>query len=116
MEAPVAETPCVIGKGITIRGNLTGSEELVIEGTVEGQIQLKNHLTIQATGRITADISVESLSVLGRVSGNIDAVELVSLSAEASVVADIRAPRVVLEDGARFKGRIEMDVDLPPGI
>jgi cytoskeletal protein CcmA (bactofilin family) len=112
----VAENPCIIGKGITIKGNLTGSEELVIEGNVEGHIALKNHLTIKESGRITADISTESLLVHGQVSGNIDANDLVSLSSEASVVADIRAPRVVIEDGARFKGRIEMDVDLPPGI
>ncbi len=108
--------PCVIGRGITIKGNLAGSEELVIEGNVEGHIVLKEHLTIKETGRITADIEVHSLLVLGAVSGNIDAQDLVSLSAEASVVADIRAPRVVIEDGARFKGRIEMDVELPPGI
>lgn len=108
--------PCVIGRGITIKGNLAGSEELVIEGSVEGHIILKEHLTIKETGRITADIEVQSLLVLGSVSGNINAADLVSLSAEASVVADIRAPRVVIADGARFNGRIEMDVELPPGI
>ena len=112
----MADAPCVIGRGITIRGNLTGSEQLVIEGSVEGHISLKNHLTIKETGRITADITTHSLLVHGQVSGNIEAEDLVSLSSEASVVADIKAPRVVLEDGARFKGRIEMDVELPPGI
>ena len=88
----------------------------VIEGAVEGHIALKNHLTIKETGQITADISTESMLVQGRVSGQIDANDLVSLSADASVVADIKAPRVVIEDGARFKGRIEMDVELPPGL
>jgi cytoskeletal protein CcmA (bactofilin family) len=112
----MADNPCVIGRGITIKGNLTGSEELVVEGAVEGHIALKNHLTIKETGQITADISTESMLVQGKVSGNIDANDLVSLSAEASVVADIKAPRIVIEDGARFKGRIEMDVELPPGI
>lgn len=112
----MADTTCVIGRGITIKGNLTGAEELVIEGSVEGHISLKNHLTIKESGRIMADISTESLLVHGQMSGNIEANDLVSLSAEASVVADIRAPRVVIEDGARFKGRIEMDVELPPGV
>lgn len=112
----MADNPCVIGRGIIIKGNLTGAEELVIEGAVEGHIALKNHLTIKETGRITADITTESVLVQGQVSGNIECNDLVSLSAEASVVADIKAPRVVLEDGARFKGRIEMDVDLPPGL
>ncbi len=112
----MADAPCVIGRGITIKGNLSGAEQLVIEGAVEGHISLKNHLTIKETGRITADITTHSLLVHGQVSGNIEAEDLVSLSSEASVVADIKAPRVVLEDGARFKGRIEMDVELPPGI
>ena len=112
----MADAPCVIGRGITIKGNLTGSDQLVIEGTVEGHIALKNHLTIKETGRITAVITTESLLVHGQVSGNIEANDLVSLSAEASVVADIKSPRVVLEDGARFKGRIAMAVELPPGI
>ena len=112
----MADTPCVIGRGITVKGNLSGAEELVVEGAVEGHIALKNHLTIKESGRVTADITTESLLVHGQVSANIEARDLVSLSAEASVVADIKAPRVVLEDGARFKGRIEMDVELPPGI
>ncbi|MCC7073735.1 MAG: polymer-forming cytoskeletal protein [Deltaproteobacteria bacterium] len=112
----MADAPCVIGRGITIKGNLSGAEQLVIEGAVEGHISLKNHLTIKETGRITADITTHSLMVHGQVSGNIEANDLVSLSSEASVVADIKAPRVVLEDGARFKGRIEMDVELPPGV
>jgi cytoskeletal protein CcmA (bactofilin family) len=112
----MADNPCVIGRGITIKGNLSGAEELVIEGAVEGHITLKNHLTIKETGRITADIATESILVQGQFSGNIECNDLVSLSAEAMVVADIKAPRVVLEDGARFKGRIEMDVDLPPGL
>lgn len=112
----MAENPCVIGRGITIKGNLSGAEELVVEGGVEGHIALKNHLTIKETGRITADIVTESLLVHGQVSGNIEANDVVSLSAEASVVADIRAPRVVIEDGARFKGKIDMDVELPPGL
>jgi cytoskeletal protein CcmA (bactofilin family) len=112
----MADSPCVIGKGITVKGNLSGAEELIIEGAVEGHIILKNHLTIRETGRITADITTDSLLIHGQVSGNIECNDLVSLSAEATVVADIKAPRVVLEDGARFKGRIEMDVELPPGI
>jgi cytoskeletal protein CcmA (bactofilin family) len=112
----MAESPFVIGRGIQIKGNLTGAEDLIIEGTVEGHIALKNHLTIMETGSIEADLSTQSLEVHGRVSGNIEAEDLVSLSAEANVVADIRAPRVVIEDGARFKGRIEMDVDLPDDI
>ena len=112
----MANAPCTIGEGITIKGNLTGAEELVIEGAVEGHIALKNVLTIQETGRITADIVAESLLVHGQVKGNIEARDVISLSSQANVVADIKAPRVVIEDGARFKGRIEMDVELPKDL
>jgi cytoskeletal protein CcmA (bactofilin family) len=107
---------CVIGKGIHIKGNLTGAEDLVVEGTIEGHITLKNHITVAESGQLTADISTHSLEVHGRVSGQIEANEMVSLSSASNVVADIHAPRVVIEDGARFRGRIEMDVELPPGL
>ena len=111
-----ADTPCVIGKGIQIKGNLSGAEDLIIEGRVEGNISLKNHLAIESTGQIVAEMSTRSLSVQGEVSGNIEAEEMVEIKADAKVVADIRAPRVIIEDGARFKGRIEMDVQLPNDI
>ena len=111
-----SETPCVIGKGIQIKGNLSGAEDLVIEGRVEGHIALRNHLTIESTGQIVADIETRSLSVHGEVHGNIEAEEMVAINADAKVVADIRAPRVVIEDGARFKGRIEMEVELPADL
>jgi len=111
-----ADSPCVIGKGIQIRGNLSGAEDLIIEGRVEGHIALSNHVTIESTGQIVADISTRSLSIQGEVSGNIEAEDTVSINADAKVLADIRAPRVIIEDGARFKGRVEMDVELPDDI
>jgi cytoskeletal protein CcmA (bactofilin family) len=112
----MADDTCVIGRGIQIKGNLNGSEDLIVEGSIEGHIALKNELTIRESGSLTADITTHSLIVHGRVSGNIEAEDVVSLSSEANVVADIRAPRIVIEDGARFKGRIEMDVELPDDI
>jgi len=106
----------VIGKGIVIRGNLTGGGNLVIEGRVEGQIDLKNHLTIENTGRVQADIRADELTINGEASGNIDASSRVAISASAKVAGDIKAPRVVIEDGAVFNGSIEMDVKLPEDI
>jgi cytoskeletal protein CcmA (bactofilin family) len=115
-EIMVAEPPGVIGKGISISGNLSGGGDLIIEGTVEGQISLKNHLTIEETGVVRADIEAERLTIKGEMSGNITASEKVAILANAKVTSDIKAPVVVIEDGARFKGNIDMDVRLPDGI
>jgi cytoskeletal protein CcmA (bactofilin family) len=106
----------IIGKGITIKGNLTGSADLVVEGRIEGQIALKNHLTIESTGKVQADIRADQLTVNGEASGNIDAGGRVSINASAKVSGDIKAPRVVIEDGAVFNGSIEMEVELPDDI
>jgi cytoskeletal protein CcmA (bactofilin family) len=107
---------CVIGKNIQIRGKLSGAEDLVIEGRIEGTVALKNHLTIEQTGVVEADIDVRDLTVHGEMRGDIQAVGSVSVSNAAKVVGNIRAPRIILEDGARFKGSIEMDVELPDGV
>ena len=106
----------IIGKGIVIKGSLTGGGDLVIEGRVEGQIALKNHLTIEASGKVQADIRAEELTINGEASGNIDASTKVSISSSAKVAGDIKAPRVVIEDGAVFNGSVEMDVKLPDDI
>ncbi len=106
----------IIGKGIVIKGNLTGGGDLIIEGRVEGQIALKNHLTIEQTGKVQADIRAEELTINGEASGNIDATTRVAISTSAKVAGDIKAPRVVIEDGAVFNGSIEMEVKLPDDI
>lgn len=106
----------IIGKGITIKGSLTGGGDLVIEGRVEGQIALKNHLTIENTGTVQADIKAEELTINGQASGNIEASSRVAINNSAKVAGDIKAPRVVIEDGAVFNGSIEMDVKLPDDI
>ena len=106
------ETPKVasIGKSLHVRGELSGNEDLAIEGKVEGTIALKGHkLTIGPTGSATAGIQAKSVVVGGQVNGNVSADEKVELAATGSMVGDVRAPRVVLVDGARFKGRIDMD-------
>jgi cytoskeletal protein CcmA (bactofilin family) len=112
----MAEAPCIIGKGIQIRGNLSGSGDLVIEGRVEGHVSLQDHITIEESGAVVADIETRELTVNGKMSGNSDASDRVSVLATATVLGDIRAPRVVIEDGARFRGNIEMEVPLPKDI
>lgn len=106
----------IIGKGITIRGSLTGGGDLVVEGRLEGQVSLKNHLTIENSGIVEADIRADELTINGTASGNIDASTKVSITQSARVQGDIKAARVVIADGAVFNGSIEMEVKLPADI
>ena len=99
-----------IGQSIQIKGELSGNEDLTVEGKVEGKIVLKDHnLTIGAKGRITAEIQAKTVMVVGEVVGNITADDKVEIAATGSMKGDIVAPRVALADGARFKGSIDMD-------
>jgi len=99
-----------IGQSISIKGELTGNEDLTIEGKVDGKIILKDHnLTIGSNGRITAEIHAKTVLVLGEVVGNVTADDKVEVASTGSMRGDILAPRVVLADGARFKGAIDMD-------
>ena len=99
-----------IGQSIHIKGELTGNEDLTIEGKVEGKVFLKDHnLTVGANGKIVAEIQAKTVMVLGEVTGNITADDKVEVAATGTMRGDIVAPRVVLADGAKFKGAIDMD-------
>lgn len=104
-----------IGRSITIRGDVTGDEDLLIQGRVEGSIDLKQHaVTIGSEGEVKANIVGRTVIVEGGVEGDIKSEEQVVLRSTARVLGDITAPRLVLEDGARFRGGIDMGVDLAP--
>ena len=99
-----------IGQSVQIKGELKGNEDLMIEGAVDGKIVVKDHsLTIGANGRITAEIHAKTIVVVGQVMGNITADDKVEIATTGSVQGDIRAPRVAIADGARFKGSIDME-------
>ena len=98
-----------IGKSVTIKGELIGEEDLVIEGCINGKITLKDHtLTIGENSHIKAEIEAKNVIVAGETIGNIKADHKVEISATGSLHGDISAPRVVLADGARFKGGVDM--------
>lgn len=98
-----------IGKSVVIKGELNGSEDLTIEGQVEGKIELKqNVLTIGPNGRIKASIFAKAVVVQGEVTGNITASERVDIRDAGSVDGDLSAPRVAIADGAHFRGTIDM--------
>jgi len=103
------ETLASVGKSIVVKGELSGSEDLTIEGEVEGKIELHNHvLTIGAHGRVMAQVSAKSIVVLGQVTGNLTASEKVDIRENGSVEGDITAPRVSIADGSHFRGSIDM--------
>ena len=98
-----------IGKSITIKGDLTGNEDLVIDGNIEGRIDLPNNqLTIGPEGQIKADIHAKSAVVVGHVTGNVSATERIEVQASGIVDGDVRAPRLVVQEGAVLNGAIEM--------
>ncbi len=100
----------VIGRSIQIDGDLRGEEDLRIEGDVNGTVQLRNNtLTIGSEGKISANVYAKSVTVNGLMEGDVFGSESVSIRKNAQVRGNITAPRVSLEDGARFKGSIEMD-------
>ena len=98
-----------IGKSVVIKGELSGSEDLTIEGQVEGKIELRqNMLTIGSNARIKAQVFAKSCVILGEVTGNVTASEKVDIRDNGSVDGDIASPRVAIAEGAHFRGSIDM--------
>src|SRR6266545_2037304 len=98
-----------IGKSVVIKGELNGSEDLTIEGQVEGKIELRQSiLTIGPNGRIKAQVFAKSVIILGEVTGNVTASEKVDIRDNGSVDGDITSPRVAIAEGAHFRGSIDM--------
>ena len=106
-----------IGKSVVIKGELNGSEDLTIEGQVEGKIELRqNVLTIGPNGRIKAQVFAKAVIILGEVTGNVTATEKVDIRDNGSVDCDIASPRVAIAEGAHFRGSIDMQrADAKPG-
>ena len=98
-----------IGKSIVIKGELSGNEDLTIQGRVEGKIDLnQNLLTVGENGKVKAQIVAKTVVVIGEVLGNVTAVEKVSIQEKGAVDGDISAPRVAIAEGAHFRGSIDM--------
>ena len=100
----------VIGSSIVIDGEISGDEALVVQGTVKGRISLKEGLFVEGSGVVEADIDTQTVEISGKVTGNITASDKVELKSDCRVVGDIKAPRILIADGASFKGNVDMDV------
>ncbi|MGA8089186.1 MAG: polymer-forming cytoskeletal protein [Terracidiphilus sp.] len=118
--APTLETPrpapsssvgeqASISKGLSIKGEITGTESLFIDGKVEGSISIPgNRVTVGKNGNVTASISAREIVVLGKLKGNVNATDRVDIRAEGALTGDVAAARISIEDGAFFKGGIDI--------
>jgi cytoskeletal protein CcmA (bactofilin family) len=112
--APASGEQATIGKGLYIKGEINGSESLYIDGKVEGSINLPgNRVTVGRNGQVSASITAREIVVLGKVRGNMSATDRVDIRAEGSLSGDVAAARISIEDGAFFKGGI--DIRKPEG-
>ena len=100
----------VIGAGITIEGEITTDEDVVVAGTLRGKLSAKEGVTIEQGATVEADIVGGSLVVAGALTGNVTATERVDLQSGARVVGNVKAARVTIADGAQFKGNVDMEV------
>lgn len=103
-----------IGKSISIKGDLSGNEDLIIDGRVEGKIELPtNQLTVGPDGDVAAEVHAKSVVIIGKVEGNVHATERVEIQATGSVQGDVRAPRLAVEEGAVLNGSVETGAKKP---
>jgi len=104
----------VIGKAVRIRGKVRGAEDLVLKGQIEGTIHLpKNHLMIESGALMAGDVDVQKVTVRGELAGNGIATDRVHLDSTAKMLGDVHAPILVVVDGAKFKGSVDMTFELP---
>lgn len=103
-----------IGKAVKVKGQIFSREDLVIDGEVEGTVELHDHrLTVGLNGKLQAGVKAREIVVLGSIQGNVEAAEKVEIRKDARLVGDIKTSRIVIEDGAYFKGSIDITKDVP---
>ncbi len=98
----------ILGNSIVVDGEITGDEALVVRGSVKGQVKLGERFVVEEGAIVEAVVEATTVVVSGTVSGDVSATERVELQPECNVVGDLRAPRVLIADGATFRGRVDM--------
>lgn len=99
----------VLGKSVIVKGQIFSREDLTIDGEVEGTVELQEHkLTVGPNGNVSAGIKAKEICVIGKVTGNVEASEKIDIRKDGKLVGDIRTARIVIEDGAYFKGNIDI--------
>lgn len=113
-ETPRSGAMATLGKSVMVKGQIFSREDLTIDGEVEGTVELHdNRLTIGPNGKVNASIKAREIIVLGAINGNVEAAEKIDIRKEARLVGDIKTARIVVEDGAYFKGSIDIIREAP---
>lgn len=101
--------PAVLGKSVMVKGQIYSREDLTIDGEVEGTVECQEHrLTVGANGKVTASVKAREIVVLGTIHGNVETADKLEIRKDAKLVGDIKTARIVIEDGAYFKGNIDI--------
>jgi cytoskeletal protein CcmA (bactofilin family) len=100
----------VIGEGLTIEGEFSSEDEVVVHGTVRGTLSSSGNVSVGSSGVIEADVSADSLGIAGQVTGDVTANQRVDIQAGGRLIGDVKASRLTIADGASFKGNVDMDV------
>jgi len=107
--SPRGTGPAALGKNVTIKGQIFAREDLIIDGEVEGTVECQEHrLTIGPNARVQAGLKAREIIIHGSIQGNVDATDKIDIKKEAKLVGDIKTSRIVIEDGAYFKGSIDI--------
>jgi cytoskeletal protein CcmA (bactofilin family) len=108
-EATVRGGSAALGKNVTVKGQIFAREDLTIDGEVEGTVECHEHrLTIGPNARVQAGLKAREINIHGSIQGNVDATDKIDIKKEAKLVGDIKTSRIVIEDGAYFKGSIDI--------
>ena len=106
---PGARGTASIGKSVVVKGNILSREDLIVDGDVEGAIEMMEHrLTVGPNGTLKAMVKAREIIVIGTIHGNVEATDKIEIRKEAKLVGDIKTQRIVIEDGAYFKGSIDI--------
>ena len=106
----------LIGKSLKVKGTITGHEDLYVDGEIEGTVELEeNSLTVGPNGNVSADVKARDITVLGRLTGNVRAGERIEIRKTGSLEGDLTTSRIVIEDGAVFRGSIDIVKPEPSG-
>ena len=107
--SPETRGPAIIGKSVMIKGQIFSREDLTIDGEIDGSVELQEHrLTVGPHGKLQAGVKAREIVVLGTIHGNVEASDKIDIRKDAKLVGDIKTARIVIEDGAYFKGSIDI--------